>query len=154
AGIAVGFAAQTLVANLFGGITIYASRIFKIGEGIILPSSNLSGTVQHIGWRSTQVLGWDGKLFFVPNSLFNSSNVVNNSRLMHRAISKYILLRYQDFDNVQAIVEAGNELLEKRKDINYHSFRFDGFGDAALKLYVYAWVQTVPQATFLPYAEF
>src|SRR5690625_1349002 len=41
AGIAIGFAAQGLVANLFGGITVYVSRPFKVGEYVILPSSNL-----------------------------------------------------------------------------------------------------------------
>src|SRR5699024_7761082 len=94
AGIAVGFAAQNLVANLFGGLTIYASRIFKIGEDIVFPGSNLAGTVQQIGWRSTRLLGWDGKPFYVPNSIFNTSNMINHSRLTHRAISEHILLRY------------------------------------------------------------
>src|SRR3546814_10370881 len=85
AGIAVGFAAQTLVANLFGGLTVYAGRIFKIGEDIILPNTKLAGTVQQIGWRATRVLGWDGKPFYVPNSIFNSSNMINHSRLSPRS---------------------------------------------------------------------
>jgi hypothetical protein len=33
-------------------------------------------------------------------------------------------------------------------------FRFDSFGDAALKLQIYAWPQNTPEPTFLPYAEF
>lgn len=154
AGIAVGFAAQTLVANLFGGLTVYASRIFKIGEEIIFPGTNLAGTVEQIGWRATRVLGWDGKPFYVPNSIFNSSNMVNHSRLKHRTISEHILLRYQNLDKVRAIVDEGNALLERRDDIGYFVFRFDSFGDSALKLYIYAWAQTTPNVGFLPYAEF
>src|SRR3546814_557930 len=57
AGIAVGFAAQTLVANLFGGLTVYAGRIFKIGEDIILSNPKLAGTVQQIGWSATREIG-------------------------------------------------------------------------------------------------
>lgn len=153
-GIAVGFAAQSLVANLLGGLTVYASRIFKIGEDIILPGTDLAGTVQHIGWRATRVLGWDGKPFYVPNSYFNASNMVNHSRLEHRSFSENILLRYQDFDKVRAIVHEGNEVLAERDDLAYFVFRFDSFGDAALKLNIYAWPQTVPAGDFLPYAEF
>jgi MscS family membrane protein len=154
AGIAVGFAAQTLVANLFGGLTVYASRIFKIGEDIIFPNTKLAGTVQKIGWRATRVLGWDGKPFYVPNSLFNSSNMVNHSRLSHRTISEYLQLHYRDLDKVKDIVREGNALLQAREDIGYFVFRFSSFGDATLKLYVYAWAQTVPAGFFLPYADF
>lgn len=154
AGIAVGFAAQNLVANLFGGLTIYVSGIFKMGEDIIVPGTELSGTVEHIGWRSTRVLGWDGKPFYVPNSLFNSSNMINHSRLIHRTISENILLHYRDIDKVEAIIDAGNQVLNKRDDVDYFSFRFDGFGDRALKLNIYAWVRQRDGGGFLPYAEF
>lgn len=154
AGIALGFAAQTLVANLLGGLTVYASRIFKIGDDIIFPGTKLAGTVQKIGWRATRVLGWDGKPFYVPNSLFNSSNVVNHSRLVHRTIEEHLLLRYRNYDKVRAIVCDANEFLKSRKDLNYFVFRFDKFGEGALKLLVYAWAQTVPGGSFLPYAEY
>ncbi|HET7371400.1 MAG TPA: mechanosensitive ion channel family protein [Gammaproteobacteria bacterium] len=154
AGIAVGFAAQTLVANLLGGLTVFASRIFRIGDDIILPGTTLAGTVRHIGWRATRVVGWDGKPFYVPNSYFNSSNLVNHSRLEHRSFSEDLLLRYRDFDKVEAIVRRGNELLAKRDDLAYFVFRFDSFGDAALKLNIYAWPKATSQAMFLPYAEF
>ncbi len=154
AGIAVGFAAQTLVANLFGGLTIFASKIFKIGEDIIIPGTTLSGTVKHIGWRSTHVLGWDGKPFYVPNSLFNSSNMINHSRLLHRAMSENILLRYEDYGHIRDIVAEANDALNQRDDLNYFVINFNGFGDNALKINVYAWVQSVPYGHFVPYATF
>jgi MscS family membrane protein len=154
AGIALGFAAQSLVANLLGGMTIFVTRIFKIGEDIILPGTEVAGTVQQIGWRASRVLGWNGKPFYVPNSLFNSKTVINHSRLVHRRISQYLLLRYSHYDKVQPIVRAGNEMLGKREDVGYYVFRFDSFGDAALKLFVYAYVQNVPPGDFVPYADF
>src|SRR5699024_10603573 len=52
-GIAVGFAAQGLVANLLGGITVYASRPFKVGEWIVMPNNGVQGEVKEIGWRAT-----------------------------------------------------------------------------------------------------
>src|SRR3546814_6385261 len=42
-GIAIGFAAQSLVANLLGGLTIYASRPFKVGEWIIMSGTEVMG---------------------------------------------------------------------------------------------------------------
>lgn len=154
AGIAVGFAAQSLVANLLGGLTVYASKIFDIGETIIIPGTKLAGTVERIGWRSTRVLGWDGRPFYVPNSMFNSANLVNHSRLVRREFSERILLRYKDYDKIQSIVRRVNEMLAQRADLNFFSFGFESFGDAALKLHVYAWPQNTPEPSYLPYAEY
>lgn len=155
AGIAVGFAAQNLVSNFFGGLTIFASRIFKLGDDIILKSSDLSGTVIHIGWRSTTIEGWDGKRVYVPNSIFNTENLINHSRLTHRTLSEDVLLSYDDYDKISEVVEEGNKLLEARDDLKYFVFRFSEFGEKALKLSIYAWVKTPEgENKFVPYASF
>src|SRR3546814_2349754 len=76
-GIAIGFAAQSLVANLLGGLTIYASRPFKVGEWIIMSGTEVMGEVQEIGWRATRIMGFDRKPFYVPNSMFNTGVVID-----------------------------------------------------------------------------
>ncbi len=54
-GIAVGFAARDLLANLFGGLTIYLDRPFSVGDWIRSPDRNIEGVVERIGWRSTRL---------------------------------------------------------------------------------------------------
>ncbi|MGO2088155.1 MAG: mechanosensitive ion channel family protein [Oceanisphaera sp.] len=154
AGIAVGFAAQNLVSNFFGGLTIFASRIFKLGDDIILKSSGLSGTVVHIGWRSTTIAGWDGKRIYVPNSIFNTENLINHSRLAHRTLSQDVLLSYGDYDKIKEVVAQGNDFLATRDDLDYFVFDFSEFGDKALKLNIYAWVRSTGGNSFVPYADF
>lgn len=154
AGIAVGFAAQNLVSNLFGGLTVFASRIFKINDDIIIKDADLSGKVIHIGWRSTTIESWDGKRVYVPNSVFNTHNLINNSRLTHRTLSQDILLSYNDYSKIQEVVDAGNQWLSTREDLGYFVFRFSEFGETALKINLYAWVQSIPRGHFVPYAEF
>lgn len=140
AGIAVGFAAQSLVANLFGGLTIFVSRIFRIGEDIIIPGTDLAGTVESIGWRSTRVLGWDYKPFYVPNS----TTIINHTRNNNRRIMEYVHLRYCDIEKVEAIIADGNEMIAKHPtmDHDYWVFRFDSYGDFSLKLFLYAFADT------------
>lgn len=144
AGIAVGFAAQSLVANLLGGLTIFASRIFKIGDFIILPGTELKGSVAHIGWRATKVIGFDRKPFYVPNATFNSTTIINHSRMSHRRIDEFIHLSYQDLDKVEAIVKQGIELIKAHKEIDqsFFAFRFDSYGENSLKLLLYAFTGT------------
>lgn len=148
AGIALGFAAQGLVSNLLGGVTIYASRPFKVGDHIIFQNSNpnggyigwQSGEVQHIGWRATRILDWNGKPFYVPNSKFNTETVINHSRMYYREVSEYVYVRFEDIDKVAAIVADVNRMLEQHPDMgDYLVFKFDGYGEYALKLYMYAY---------------
>ena len=140
AGIAVGFAAQSLVANLLGGLTIFATKIFKIGDNIILPGTGLKGQVQDIGWRSTTVLGFDRKPFYIPNATFNNTTIINHSRMSHRRIEQVIHLRYEDIDKVPSIVEQGIELIKSHNEIEEKSvvFRFDCYGENSLQLSLYA----------------
>lgn len=140
AGIAVGFAAQNLVSNLFGGLTVFASRIFKIGEYIIIPGTELMGEVSHIGWRSTLVIGFDRKPFYIPNALFNSSTVINHSRMDRRCIEQTIHMRYRDIDKVEEVIRRGNKLIMEHPglDHDFFVFRFDNYGERSLEIFLYA----------------
>lgn len=148
AGIALGFAAQGLVANLLGGATIYASRPFKVGDHIVFPGTPSTGgyigwqagEVQHIGWRATRILDWNGKPFYVPNAKFNTETIVNHSRMAFRQVSEYVYIRLQDIDKVSVIVADVNHMLEEHDEMgDYLVFRFDSYGEYALKLYLYAY---------------
>jgi MscS family membrane protein len=142
-GIAIGFAAQGLVANLFGGLTIYASRPFKVGEWIIMPGTDVMGEVENIGWRATRVMGFDRRPFYVPNALFNTAVVINHSRMTARRIQEYLYLRYRDIDKVPAIVADTNEMLAAYPGIEHDFFVFqmDSYGDFALKMFLYAFTE-------------
>ena len=54
-GIAVGLAARDLLANFFGGLTIYLDRPFSVGEWIRSPDKSIEGTVEYISWRHTRI---------------------------------------------------------------------------------------------------
>ncbi len=139
-GIAIGFAAQGLVANLFGGLTIYASRPFKVGEWIIMPGTEVMGEVQEIGWRATRVMGFDRRPFYVPNAMFNTAVLINHSRMTARRIQEHVQIRYRDVDKVQAIVADAKKMLSEHPGIqhDFFVFNFDTCGDFALKLFLYA----------------
>jgi MscS family membrane protein len=154
-GIAIGFAAQGLVANLFGGLTIYASRPFTVGEWIIMPGTEVMGEVQQIGWRATRVMGFDRRPFYVPNSLFNTAVLINHSRMTARRIQEHLHLRYRDIDKVQAIVADTNRMLAEHPSIDhdFFVFRFDTYGDFALKLFLYAFTTSTSYTAYMTTKE-
>ena len=71
-GIAVGFASQDILKNIFGGIVIIFDRPFQVGDKIEV--GEYYGEVMSIGLRSTKIITPDDSLVSVPNS-----EVVNNS---------------------------------------------------------------------------
>ena len=71
-GIAMGFAAKDMLANFFGGLTIYLDRPFTVGEWIRSPDKAIEGTVEYIGWRHTRVRAFNKNPIYVPNALFTT----------------------------------------------------------------------------------
>src|SRR5271156_3277348 len=66
AGIALGFAAQTIVKDCLNGILILVEDQYNIGDVVRL--AGLSGTVEAMSLRKTQVRDGDGTLYIIPNS--------------------------------------------------------------------------------------
>ena len=92
-GIAVGFAARDLLANFFGGLTIYLDRPFDVGDWIRSPDRDIEGTVEKIGWRLTVIRTFDARPLYVPNSIFTTIAVENPSRMTNRRIYETIGIR-------------------------------------------------------------
>ncbi len=66
AGIALGFAAQTIVKDCLNGILVLVEDQYKVGDVVRL--AGLSGTVETMSLRKTQVRDGDGTLYIIPNS--------------------------------------------------------------------------------------
>lgn len=74
-GVAVGFAAQDLLKNIFGGIIIIIDKPFQIGDKIQIGSHY--GEVTGIGLRSTRLVTPSDNLVTVPNAEVMSQAVAN-----------------------------------------------------------------------------
>ncbi|MEO9804766.1 MAG: mechanosensitive ion channel family protein [Reichenbachiella sp.] len=74
-GVAVGFASQDILKNMFGGIMILFDRPFKSGDKIEV--GDYYGEVVEIGLRSTRIITPDDSLVSIPNSQIMNSSVSN-----------------------------------------------------------------------------
>jgi MscS family membrane protein len=76
AGIAVAFAAQETLSNVFGAFSILTDRPFKIGDRIELSDTEI-GDVIDIGVRSTRIKTTENKIIILPNSVISKGKIVN-----------------------------------------------------------------------------
>lgn len=66
AGVAIGLAAQNIVKDCFNGFLILIDDQFNVGDTVTI--AGVTGTVETMTLRRTQVRGGDGTLFIIPNS--------------------------------------------------------------------------------------
>lgn len=74
-GLAVGFAAQSTLANFIAGITILMEQSFQVGDWVRINDNE--GRVILISLRTTHVLTRDNITVIIPNATVSSSEVIN-----------------------------------------------------------------------------
>ncbi|MEN2999153.1 MAG: mechanosensitive ion channel family protein [Acidilobaceae archaeon] len=92
AGLALGFAAQTVVSNLLSGIFLYFDRPFKVGDAIAI--GDRFGVVEDITVFSTRIRLFDGRLLRVSNEEVFKSNIINLANIKARRVEYQIVLAH------------------------------------------------------------
>lgn len=78
ASLAIAFAAKDTISNLFGGISIFIDKPYKVGDYVII-EKQYRGKVTEIGMRSTRVKTRDNIMIAVPNSVMVTKAVINET---------------------------------------------------------------------------
>jgi len=144
-GIAVGFAAKDLLANFFGGLTIYLDRPFKVGDWVRSPDQEIEGTVEDIGWRLTRIRTFDKRPLYVPNGTFTQISLENPSRMLNRRIKETIGIRYDDASKMSLIVDQVKSMLLEHPDIDTTQtliVNFNSFAPSSLDFFIYTFTKT------------
>lgn len=76
-GVAIGFASQDFLKNIFGGLMILFDKPFQIGDKI--ESGKYYGEVLEIGLRSTRVVTPDDSVVTIPNSEMMNQSISNSN---------------------------------------------------------------------------
>jgi len=117
-GLALAFASQEIIANFFGGVMIHINQPFAIGDLIDMPSSDIEGYVEEIGWYETCLRSKDKTPIYIPNSLFSKAYVINCTRRTHRRIDEKVSIRHQDIDKAGKITSDIKKFLTNSSDID------------------------------------
>ena len=75
AGLAIALAAQTVLSNVFGGVTITIDQLYKVGDRVEF--GGVYGDVYEIKPRYTRVKTLDNTIITIPNSKVINENIIN-----------------------------------------------------------------------------
>ena len=91
-GLAVAFAAQATIADAFGGLSIFTSKPFVVGD--IVKTPDAFGTVEEVGLRYTRIRTLDKRLLVIPNSKVANGIIENVSTEPASRIQLHLGLTY------------------------------------------------------------
>lgn len=142
-GLAIGFAAQDTLSNLFAGLFIVADAPYKLGDFIVL-DGGIRGQVTRIGMRSTRILTQDHVEITVPNSLIGKSQIINEAggpQLKQRSKVSVGVAYGADIDKVSAVLVEASAGVKGVVAQPAPEVRFAAFGDSSLDFELLVWVE-------------
>ncbi len=137
-GLALAMAAKDTVANIFGGITIFTDKPFKINDRVKI--GGFDGTITEIGIRSTRLKTLENRIVTIPNSKFSDGMVENVSSEPHRKVVLKLGLTYDTTaEKIQNGMKALQAIVDENNSLEDNSvISFTEFGDFALGiLFIY-----------------
>ncbi|WP_266204176.1 mechanosensitive ion channel family protein [Pontibacter kalidii] len=140
-GIAVALAAQNILGDLFNYFVIFLDRPFEVGDFIAL--GDKSGTIEHIGVKTTRIKSLTGEQLIVSNSDLTSSRIHNYKRMERRRIQFGIGVTYETpADKLEAIPSTIKEIITNEKLAEFDRAHFASYGDSSLDFVIVYYVLT------------
>lgn len=83
-GIAIALAVQNILGDLFASLSIAIDKPFEVGDFIVVGS--LSGTVEHVGLKTTPIRSLGGEQIVMANASMLTNTIQNFKRLAERRV--------------------------------------------------------------------
>ena len=153
-GLALAFAAQKTIENLFGTVMVIADEGIQVGD--YCQAGTIEGRVENIGLRSTQIRTVDRALVSVPNGQLAAMSIGNLAQRDKFLFRHKIRLGYETTaDQLRHVLAGvGKMMLEHGKlEPATVRTRLIRFGDDALELEAFAYAPTRDEGVFLEIQE-
>jgi MscS family membrane protein len=153
-GIAIAFAAQKTLENLFGGISLLGDEVILVGD--VCRFGDRLGTVEDISLRSTRIRTPERTELSIPNGSLATMNVENLSRRDKILFNTKLGLRFETSpDQLRYVLAQIRRLFYEHPKVETDGarIRFIGYDNSSLTLEVFCYILTQDGAEFLTIQE-
>jgi len=153
-GIAIAFAAQKTIENMFGTVMLVADRPLRVGDWCKIGETR--GAVEEIGLRSTRIRTRERTLVTVPNGQLASMIVENFATREKFSFNHLLPLSIEtSAGQLRLILGEIRRILQEHPVVEAKSasVQFIGFGDSSLNLEILAYVRAAHYQAFLEVQE-
>lgn len=134
-GLAVAFAFQNILKDIFGSFSIVFDKPFVIGDFINLGEH--MGTVEYIGTKTTRIRSLSGELIVISNNDLLSTRIRNFGNMYERRVVFTIRVQYgtpaAKLEKIPAIITG---LIKKYDDVRFDRAHLQTFTDFGLQFEV------------------
>ena len=153
-GIAIAFAAQKTLENLFGGISVLADEVIRVGD--YCRFGDRTGTVEDISLRSTRVRTDARTELSIPNGALATMSIENFTRRDKILFNPALAIRCETTaDQLRYLLAEVRRMLYEHPKVESESayIRFANFDNSALRLEVFSYVLTRDATEFAAIRE-
>ena len=147
-GVAIAFALQGVLGDLFASFSLYFDKPFRIGDFIVIGTD--SGNFEKIGIKTTRIRTLQGEELVISNTELTTARVQNFKKMSERRIVTQFGITYE---TPQELVHEVPDIVEQIfKDLDGGRFdraHFTSFGDSALIFEVVYHVESSVYADYL-----
>ncbi len=147
-GIAVAFALQGVLSDLFASFSIYFDKPFRIGDYIVIGTD--SGVVERIGIKSTRIRTLQGEELVVSNAELTTARVQNFKKMQQRRVVMQFGITYETpQERVKEVPGIVTRIFEALDGGRLDRVHFVSFGDSALVFEVVYYVESSDYTDYL-----
>ena len=130
-GIAIAFALQNVLEDIFSSFAIYIDQPFKVGDYIVI--GDKMGTVTKIGIKTTRILSVQGEEVVISNKELTNAQIQNYRKIKERRTQINIGVAYETSnDKLKKIPGMIEKIINDIKDCRYDRCAFKEFADFSL----------------------
>lgn len=130
-GVAVALAAQSVLGDLLASISIGLDKPFEVGEYIAF--DDVSGTVTHVGIKSTRIASITGEELAISNAELLKKLVHNYARMKERRVVYPLAIAIDTpREKAERIALEVREIISRVPRVRFDRGHLKGFGDASL----------------------
>lgn len=137
-GVALAFAAQDTVANVFGTITILLDVPFKLGDRVKI--GDTEGNIEEVGFRSTRIRTFYNSVVTLPNSVVAKEKIDNMTDRNNWVRFRNVVGVTYDANPMQISKFCADMVAFLNKDPSIDPSRIivnlDGYGDSSINILV------------------
>jgi len=130
-GIAVAFALQNILSDLFSSFAIHFDKPFTVGDFIIIDDK--MGVVQRIGIKTTRIKALQGEEIIISNRELTTAKIQNFKRMRERRVAFSFGVTYETpLPKLRVIPDMVKEIIVKEKLARFDRAHFKSFGGSSL----------------------
>ncbi len=151
-GVAVAFALQNILSDLFSSFSIYFDKPFLEGDLIVVGGK--WGTVERIGIKSTRLRSLQGEEIVFSNKELTSAQVHNYRKMEKRRAEFTLGVVYETpTEKMEKIPEIVKEIVEKEEMAEFTRIHFFNFGDFSLDYHLIYHIKSPDYMVFMDVNE-